>query len=70
MDRIDALRNIDGRAAVFLRYGKAGYLVIGVDGAERMIARSDWLALPLWTAVPPKHIPDARNIDAAQRLGD
>jgi hypothetical protein len=55
MDRIDALRNIDGRAAVFLRYGDAEYVVIGIHGAERTIARSEWLALPLWRPVPRTH---------------
>jgi hypothetical protein len=54
MDRVDALRNIGGRAAVFLRYGKAGEIVIGVDGAERSLERSKWLALALWTPVPRK----------------
>jgi len=54
MDRIDALRNIDGQPAVFLRYGNAGYVVIGVDGREQTIERSDWLALPPWIPVPPK----------------
>jgi hypothetical protein len=53
MDRIDALRNIDGRAAVFLRYGKAEYVVIGIDGGERTITRRDWMALPLWSPVLP-----------------
>jgi hypothetical protein len=50
----DALRNIDGQPAVFLRYGNAGYVVIGVDGREQTIERSDWLALPPWIPVPPK----------------
>jgi hypothetical protein len=54
MDRIDALRNIDGRPAVFLRYGNAAYVVIGIDGGERTIERSHWMALPLWVPVPPK----------------
>jgi hypothetical protein len=54
MDRIDALRNIDDHPAVFLRYGNAGYVVIGVDGQEQTIERSDWLALPPWIPAPPK----------------
>jgi hypothetical protein len=54
MDRIDALRNIDGQPAVFLRYGNAGYVVIGIGGREQTIERSNWLALPPWIPPPPK----------------
>ena len=51
MDRIDAWRNIDGRPAVFLRFGKAGFVVVSVRGVEHKIDRSAWLDLPLW--IPP-----------------
>jgi uncharacterized protein (DUF983 family) len=51
MDRINAVRTVDGNAAVFLRYGQVGYVVVAAVGGERTIERSIWLELPLW--IPP-----------------
>jgi hypothetical protein len=48
MDRIDAVRTVDGQAAVFLRYGPAGYVVVAAVGGERAIDHAVWLRLPLW----------------------
>jgi hypothetical protein len=53
MDKIDALRSIDGQAAVFLRFGIAGHLIIGIQGTEREIERAAWFDLPLWIPTPP-----------------
>ncbi len=49
MDKINALRSIDGRVAVFLRFGNAGHLIIGIQGTEREIERAAWFDLPLDT---------------------
>ena len=54
MDRIDAVRTIDGRAAVFLRYGPAGQVVVSAVGGERTIEYTAWLKLPLWAPRAPK----------------
>jgi hypothetical protein len=45
MDRIDAARTIDGQAAVFLRYGPAGYVVVAAVGGERTIEHAARVAL-------------------------
>jgi hypothetical protein len=51
MDKINAVRTVDGRAAVFLRFGQAGYVVVAAGGGERTIEHSIWMELPLW--IPP-----------------
>jgi hypothetical protein len=56
MDRIDAVRTVDGQAAVFLRYGQAGYVVVAAVGGERTIQHAVWLELPLWTPPAPKPV--------------
>jgi hypothetical protein len=61
MDRIDAVRTVDGQAAVFLRYGPAGYVVVAAVGGERTIEHAAWLKLPLWT--PPTQKTDRSWIE-------
>jgi hypothetical protein len=56
MDKINAVRTVDGRAAVFLRFGQAGYVVVAAVDGERTIERSIWMELPLWTPPTPKDI--------------
>lgn len=51
MDRIDAARTVDGQAAIFLRYGPAGSVVVAAGGGGRTIEHATWLKLPLWA--PP-----------------
>jgi len=51
MDKINAVRTVDGHAAVFLRFGQAGYVVVAAVGGERTIEHSIWMELPLW--IPP-----------------
>jgi hypothetical protein len=59
MDRIDAIRNISGQPAVFLRFG--GYVVIGHSGKEHEIERSAWFALPPW--IPTLREPNSQRAD-------
>jgi hypothetical protein len=61
MDRIDAARTVDGQAAIFLRYGPAGSVVVAAVGGERTIEHATWLKLPLWT--PPTQKTDPSWIE-------
>lgn len=56
MDKISAVRTADGRAAVFLRFGQAGCVVVAAVGGERTIEHSSWTELPLWNPPAPKAI--------------
>jgi hypothetical protein len=56
MDKINAVRTVDGRAAVFLRFGQAGYVVVAAVDGERTIERSTWMELPVWNPTAPKDI--------------
>jgi hypothetical protein len=53
MDKINAVRTVDGRSAVFLRFGQAGYVVVAAVGGERTIEHSIWMELPLWIPTTP-----------------
>jgi hypothetical protein len=61
MDRINTIRNISGQPAVFLRFGKAGYVVIGHCGKEHEVERSVWFALPPW--IPTLRKPNSHRAD-------
>ena len=62
MDKINAVRTVDGRAAVFLRFGKAGYVVVAAAGGERTIEHSTWMKLPLWMPPPTSKATDLGSI--------
>ena len=49
MDKINAVRTVDGRAAVFLRLARL--VVVAAVRGERTIEHSIWMELPLW--IPP-----------------
>jgi hypothetical protein len=49
MNKIDTLRNIDGRLARFLRFGNAGFVVVSIGNAEREIETAIWIGSPTWS---------------------
>jgi hypothetical protein len=61
MDKINAARTVDGCAAVFLRFGQAGYVVVAAVGGERIIEHSIWMGLPLW--IPSTSKDDRSSIE-------
>jgi hypothetical protein len=46
MNKIDTVRNFEGLPAKFLRFGKAGHVIILVGHAEREIKLAIWMELP------------------------
>ncbi|WP_156180788.1 hypothetical protein [Bradyrhizobium sp. LTSPM299] len=52
MDKLDAVRTYNGRAAVFPRFGAPGYVVIAALGGEVTIEHEAWMQLPLWRPTP------------------
>lgn len=46
MNKIDTVRNFEGLPAKFLRFGKAGHVIILVGCAEREIELATWVELP------------------------
>jgi hypothetical protein len=53
MDKLETARTVDGRAAVFLRFGVPGYVVIAALGGERIIEHKAWVQLPPWQPISP-----------------
>lgn len=49
MDKIDTLRNLDGHPARFLRFGKAGFVVVSIGNIERELKTAIWMGLPTWS---------------------
>jgi hypothetical protein len=50
MNKNDALRILDGLPARFLRFGKAGFIVVSAANLERELETRRWMGLPIWSS--------------------
>ena len=57
MNKIDSVRNFKGVPAKFLRFGKAGHVVILVGNAEREIETAIWMVLSAAASDTPASTP-------------
>ncbi|KJC57805.1 hypothetical protein UP10_26750 [Bradyrhizobium sp. LTSPM299] len=69
MDRLNAVRTVDKHAAMFLRFGAPGYLVIAAVGGERTIEHEAWLQLPLWQPGQADALGPAVDLDQLRSVG-
>lgn len=51
MNSIQGLRDLDGTAVEFGKIAPGGFVVVEIDGAERLISRERWDALPHWGTI-------------------
>ncbi|QUS38559.1 hypothetical protein RPMA_06715 [Tardiphaga alba] len=48
MTVISGLRDMDGSPVEFLKIAPGGFVIVDIDGEQKLVSRARWDALPIW----------------------